>query len=209
MTAKGMTPIEKNVVVVDSQGNILEATYPKRAKGLVKNGRARFIDENKICLACPPKNLEENQMTYTEKDFIIDKMTGEILETANKDTHESSSNPELTVEYILSQLEKISSQTDYLSKAIAWVSDMQVSGAGDIATQGKASAIASMVNGREVTNQRLIAFYEKMYDQLTSEKYPDKELAKDKINALSRIFELIDWDDLASDDIVKIIERFI
>ena len=58
-----MTPIEKNIIVVDEQGNILEATYPKRAKGLVKKGRARFIAESKICLACPPNIfLEENEM---------------------------------------------------------------------------------------------------------------------------------------------------
>ena len=43
-TTRGMIPIEKNIVVVDEQGNEYEATYPKRAKGLVKNGRARFID---------------------------------------------------------------------------------------------------------------------------------------------------------------------
>ena len=30
-----MIPIEKNIVVVDEQGNEYEATYPKRAKGLV------------------------------------------------------------------------------------------------------------------------------------------------------------------------------
>ena len=59
-----MTPIEKNIIVVDEQGNEYEATYPKRAKGLVKNGRARFVDENKICLACPPdKILEEEKMS--------------------------------------------------------------------------------------------------------------------------------------------------
>ena len=61
---KGVTPIEKNIIVVDEQGNEYEATYPKRAKGLVKNGRARFVDENKICLACPPdKILEEEKMS--------------------------------------------------------------------------------------------------------------------------------------------------
>ena len=60
---KGATPIEKNVIVVDEQGNEYEATYPKRAKGLVKNGRARFVSENKICLACPPNEyLEDNKM---------------------------------------------------------------------------------------------------------------------------------------------------
>ena len=49
INTKGATPIEKNVIVVDEQGNEYEATYPKRARGLVKNGRARFIGENKIC----------------------------------------------------------------------------------------------------------------------------------------------------------------
>ena len=52
------------MIVVDEQGNEYEATYPKRAKGLVKNGRARFVGENKICLACPPdKILEEENMS--------------------------------------------------------------------------------------------------------------------------------------------------
>ena len=46
--------MEKNITIVDEQGNAYGATYPKRAKGLVKNGRARFVDENTICLACPP-----------------------------------------------------------------------------------------------------------------------------------------------------------
>ena len=64
-----MTPIEKNIIVVDEQGNTLEATYPKRAKGLVKKGRARFISENVICLACPPENLEDNAMSNTANRF--------------------------------------------------------------------------------------------------------------------------------------------
>ena len=59
-----MIPIENNIVVVDEQGNEYEATYPKRAKGLVKKGRARFVDENTICLACPPnENLEDKEMS--------------------------------------------------------------------------------------------------------------------------------------------------
>ena len=75
INAKGATPIEKNVIVVDEQGNEYEATYPKRAKGLVKNGRARFVGENKICLACPPdKILEENKMEenkLTAKEIFV------------------------------------------------------------------------------------------------------------------------------------------
>ena len=63
-TARGMTPIKKNIIVVDENGKEYEATYPKRAKGLVKNGRARFIDEHTICLACPPDTeLEDKNMS--------------------------------------------------------------------------------------------------------------------------------------------------
>ena len=80
-----MTPIEKNIIVVDEQGNEYEATYPKRAKGLVKSGRARFVDENKICLACPPNfDLEDKKMTEEIKTESI-----------------------YNIEYILSQIAKI------------------------------------------------------------------------------------------------------
>lgn len=193
-----MTPIEKNVIVVDSQGNILEATYPKRAKGLVKNGRARFIDDNKICLACPPKNLEDNKMT----DKMMDMTTGEVIEM-------TSGEPKLSVEYILAQLEKISSQTAYLNEAIAQISGMQVAGSGDIGTQGKASAIADVVKCRETTNQKLISLYEKMYDQITYKESPREDKFKEKIDAVSKLLCSIDCDELDGDDIVRIVERFI
>lgn len=78
--------MNKNVTVLDEQGNYIGATYPKRARGLVKHGRARFIDENDenvICLinapACPPDidNSEEN--TMDDKILFNDKnAVGEI-----------------------------------------------------------------------------------------------------------------------------------
>ena len=97
-----MTPIEKNIIVVDEQGNEYEATYPKRAKGLVKSGRARFVDENKICLACPPNfDLEDKKMTEEGKTESI-----------------------YSIEYILSQIAKIQEQTEYLNIAIEKLSQM-------------------------------------------------------------------------------------
>jgi hypothetical protein len=93
--ANGATPIEKNIIVVDEQGNEHEATYPKRAKGFVKNGRARFVSENKICLACPPNEiLEDNKMSdnsiskamnqeKTEKESTIEAAEA-ILATRRK-----------------------------------------------------------------------------------------------------------------------------
>ena len=138
---KGETPIEKNVLVVDEQGNEYEATWPKRAKGLVKSGRARFIDENTICLACPPNlNLEDNTMTDNK----------------------------LTVNYLLEQIEKIANDTEYLYKAIEALSGMQNAGVpGDMGVHAKAEALAKVVQCRETTNQQLLSTYTQMYLTLT------------------------------------------
>ncbi|MDD4264064.1 MAG: hypothetical protein PHD88_08495 [Firmicutes bacterium] len=71
---------KKTIIVIDEQGNKYEATYPRRAKGLVKSGRARLIDDNKICLLDPPKKpvWGENTMTDQEKkldlSYIVEKI---------------------------------------------------------------------------------------------------------------------------------------
>ncbi len=142
--------MEKNVIVIDEQGNEYEATYPKRAKGLVKSGRARFVDENKICLACPPNiNLEDNNMTEEIKNQNV-----------------------YSIEYILSQIEKIAEQTEHLHAALEKLSQMGDGDSGgpgcpgNIQGQAKAHAISDIVKSREATNQRLISLYEKMYDDL-------------------------------------------
>ena len=60
----------KNIEVVDEAGSMYEPTWPKRAKGLVKHGRARFVAENRICLACPPDmKMEDNHMSSKKEIF--------------------------------------------------------------------------------------------------------------------------------------------
>ena len=48
--------MQKNVTVLDSEGKAIGATYPKRAMGLVKKGRARYADgdDSVIILVRPP-----------------------------------------------------------------------------------------------------------------------------------------------------------
>ena len=93
INTKGATPIEKNVIVVDEQGNEYEATYPKRAKGLVKNGRARFVGENKICLACPPdkileeEKMEENKLTAKEIFVQLTILQKQLTENSQTSLH--------------------------------------------------------------------------------------------------------------------------
>ena len=147
-----MTPIEKNIIVLDEQGNEYEATYPKRAKGLVKSGRARFVDEKTICLACPPVNMEDNVMS---EEKVINE------EAASK----------LTMSYVLTQIENIAAQTTYLNETVSELGKMFASAPvayapPDIAGEARAKALGDVVRCRETTNQQLLAFYEKVYDDL-------------------------------------------
>jgi len=64
----------KNITVVDENGNILESTYPKRAKGLIKKGRAHWINDDVIRL-CAQSQKEETEMTNNIYDILDNQMT--------------------------------------------------------------------------------------------------------------------------------------
>ena len=161
-----MTPIEKNVIVVDELGNEYEATYPKRAKGLVKNGRARFIDDNKICLACPPDTeLEDNIMSENKNvSTNIPEETAEVI--ATEQSAFSVVPTPISISYVLEKMEEIANDQAYILASIEAISQIKSTGPGDVGTQEQTKAIGDIVKARETTNQRLIAFYEKLYDDL-------------------------------------------
>lgn len=159
-----MVPIEKNILVVDEQGNEYEATWPKRARGLVKNGRARFLSENKICLACPPnRDLEDNGMT----DIGMNNM--ETAENVAATLEEA-----VDLAYIFKQIKAIQDQTAYLNNAIDGLTQMTDGDSGDcgspgnIQGQAKAQALGDVVRCRETTNQQLLNFYITVYNDMTS-----------------------------------------
>lgn len=167
---KGVTPIEKNIIVVDEQGNEYEATYPKRAKGLVKNGRARFIDENKICLACPPDIISEDKME--------DKNVN-IQEDIEVNVH-TPVDASFTVAEIVASIKELMNDNAYLLQALESLeSTPPAQGPGDIAGAERAKAIADVVRCRETTNQQMLRLYEKMYDNMISTADSEKyKLAK-------------------------------
>ncbi|PKM60999.1 MAG: hypothetical protein CVU97_07490 [Firmicutes bacterium HGW-Firmicutes-21] len=164
-----MKPIEKNIIVIDKQGNSYGATYPKRAKGLVKNGRARFVNEKTICLACPPnKILEDNKMN----DNINENIPAD--ETGNKT---------MEMRYVLEQIERVLNNTSHITEALkelTLIPDTQ--GISDISGQAKAYSIADIVRTRETTNQQLLKLYEKMYDDLKPKEMSIKEKALEIVN---------------------------
>ena len=144
-----MTPIEKNVIVVDEQGNEYEATYPKRAKGLVKKGRARFVEENKICLACPPN------------EYLEDK---EMSENTNV-----TDNTVLTEKEVFDQIVLLQKQLNESSYTSLYHLEEALGGArGEDATltDDQVSEICKVFAQREETLNQMLNLYRRMYDDL-------------------------------------------
>ena len=156
--------MQKTVQVVDEAGIRYEATWERRARGLVKNGRARFIDENTICLACPPnkQNIisEDMKMTNTE-NIKENNLTAEAAAA-----EEMTSTGKYSLEYALEQIEKIANDMSVIMKALDTISTME--NEPTLEKGGSADELAKdtadIVRCRETTNQKLIAFYEKMVD---------------------------------------------
>ena len=63
--------MEKTIKLIDSDGNEIGTTYPKRAKGLVKSGRALMVSDDTICmLTMPREDLLEDKIVFEKEDFI-------------------------------------------------------------------------------------------------------------------------------------------
>ena len=153
----------KNVIVVDEQGNEYAPTYAKRARGLVKQGRARWLDENTICLACPPNNidLEDNEMKDMEK--IADVM--ENIEVVTAETQdEMKDNTKLTAAEILARMDKIIAQGEELANAVQTIKDLPVNDSPYGGEDGKAraDAIRDIYVHRENTNRLMLNMLDEM-----------------------------------------------
>ena len=155
----------KNVNVVDDLGNRYVPTYAKRAKGLVKNGRARWVDENTICLACPPDdmNLEDTEMDKNK----INPIEGMIVE--NKTSERLAARNGMNLMDILERMDKIIAQGDALANVVAQIKDLPVNPSESFGGQDgacRAEAIGEIYKNREVTNQKMLSMLEIMYNDM-------------------------------------------
>ncbi len=171
INTKGATPIEKNVIVVDEQGNEYEATYPKRAKGLVKNGRARFVGENKICLACPPdkileeEKMEENKLTAKEIFVQLTILQKQLTENSQTSLHR-------------------------LGDALSTFESENVE-----ASCEQISEICGVFKTRELTLLNMLGMYEKMYNDVQNEETKKVNLVK---SAFDKITDVINAAEIES-----------
>lgn len=138
-----MTPIEKNIIVVDEYGNELHRTYARRAKGLIKKGRAHFVGDDTICLT-DPSGLHEEEQTV---------------------------NTDLTIREIFTQMTQLQQQLasnemsmDHLRRSLEAALTYEVDEIAEIVEN-----VCSVFTSRERTLQNLLRMYEQMYADLTKE----------------------------------------
>ncbi len=165
--AKGAAPIEKNVIVIDQQGNVYEPTWPKRAKGLVKSGRAHWVEgkERTICLVCPPESYLEEQ---TMSEHIIEN--NEINQT-NQPTERTTAADLPTPREIFDQivaLQKAMTENSFnsmhrLPEALNSIFDGQEYEDGE-SVQDMVDNVTTVFMQREGNLQILLGMYQKMYE---------------------------------------------
>ncbi len=154
----------KNVIVVDEQGNEYEATYPKRAKGLVKNGRARFVAENKICLACPPNEfLEEQKMS---DKLTLNQIYNQITELQKQME---------SLQGVLFQFQCVQTQQDYVESDDGEITLLDYM--PEVSLE-KIKAIKEIVLAREENLSELLHFYLMVYRQLSEGNAPENSQQK-------------------------------
>lgn len=123
----------KNINVADNNGNILGNTYPKRAAGLVKKGRARWINAETICLCA--QDMEEKTMAnniYEVFDNQITKMQEQIRDDSSETAMPVRMQILKTMEGFMAQergnkmLNLIQTQLDFLKKDLEKTSDIDL-----------------------------------------------------------------------------------
>ena len=206
-TTRGRTPIAKNIRVVDDAGKPLESTYPKRALGLVKHGRARFIDDTTIELLRPPATRAEETTMHTETQDLTTTATEPVGTSRQPQRPEFAPAPEVTPGEILSRIDMLIGETRYLREGIEALAQIASGGTGDphspgdIGAQAKARAIASVVEQREQTNQKLIALLDRMYGDLSPATVTKKAARAPEETKL--IERLIDQAPEMSEDVLR------
>ncbi|MBR3964017.1 MAG: hypothetical protein IKJ80_01250 [Clostridia bacterium] len=94
-------------------------------------------------------------------------MTENIVETTKA---EEITTENISLDYIFTQIDKIVSNTAHITEALEILKSIQSIGPEDIGAEEKAKGIADVVRARETTNQQLLAFYTRVYTDLTAPK---------------------------------------
>ena len=111
-----------------------------------------------------------NKVTNDAAAGVDPAKAEELNAWVNETKEEAAKGAALNVKYILDQMEKIRADSNYLLNALGQVdkitSHPPTMNAADLGAKAKADAICHIVQAREGTNQKMLAMYEKMYEDL-------------------------------------------
>ncbi|MDO5396949.1 MAG: hypothetical protein Q4G33_03385 [bacterium] len=144
----------KNITVTDENGKILYSTYPKRAKGLVKKGRAKWIGDTAISMLGPSvKEKETKEMANIYE--ILDNQLSKLQEQLRDAEEQEATAVRIQILKTLEEF-KVQEQRTETAKLIgAQLDAMQAALNAEEVTSENTSA-------REATRQKMLELMEKM-----------------------------------------------
>lgn len=154
MAQEGRTPMIKNITVTDENGKILYSTYPKRAKGLVKKGRAEWIGENAISMLGPcVKEKETKEMANIYE--ILDNQLSKLQEQLRDAQDEEAAQVRIQMLKTLEEFKAQEQRTEAAKLVGAQLEAMQAALNAEEVTAENALV-------RETTRQKMLELMEKM-----------------------------------------------
>jgi hypothetical protein len=173
--------------VVDENGTVFESTWLKRANGLVKKGRARWLDGNTICLACPPEQMEDNHMEDN-------KQTETITENGTKTA--GTMPGRLTMESLLDRMDAV--RREMLSmKDLAGTMEAIANQGGEDDAGHIAEATSQAFIARETTCQQQLRFLERIYNDHFSVPSEEAKTARTRLilDSMNDVIPALDYSD--------------
>ena len=191
-TARGMIPIEKNIIVVDENGTVFESTWLKRANGLVKKGRARWLDERTICLACPPEQMEDNEMENIKQAETVAERVDDTESAKQPDNKLGN----LTIEGLLDRMDAIRKEMLFMNELLSTMENITNQGGEDDAGH-IAEATSQAFIARETTCQQQLRFLEKIYNDHFSAPSEEAKAARTRmiLDNMNEVIPSMDYSD--------------
>ena len=191
-TARGMIPIEKNIIVVDENGTVFESTWLKRANGLVKKGRARWLDERTICLACPPEQMEDNRMENMKQAETVEERVDDTESAKQPDNKLGN----LTIEGLLDRMDAIRKEMLFMNELLSTMENITNQGGEDDAGH-IAEATSQAFIARETTCQQQLRFLEKIYNDHFSVPSEEAKAARTRmiLDNMNEVIPSMDYSD--------------
>lgn len=171
----------KNITVLDVYGRRCASTWPRRAAGLVQKGRACYVGPYTIRLARPiekeaytveeQERMQQEAMNHLEIDQVAEELEGIAIPTPPEGPvppegpapHRPPRHaPPIPPQYVMDTIDRVLADNSHLTAALMTIEKMPTNCPQD----GRAEAIASIVQAREATHQKLLGLLERMYADL-------------------------------------------